>query len=457
MDKKKFRLTDVILSVICVVFVAEAAAPVAALGNSQYFWWIFMMIAFLVPYGLIASELGTTYQGDGGLYDWINKAFPGTKWGARASWYYWVNFPLWMASLAVMCPGLITLITGWEMGPFAAIVIELAFVWLVTLIACYPVCDNIMILNIAAVIKVFLAILVGVMGVWYVIRNGFVNNMAPRTFLPSFDLRSLSFISVIIFNFLGFEIVCTYSDSMSDPKKQIPQAIVAGGIVIAAIYLFSGFGIGAAIPTAEISSDSGLIDAVALISGQTGGLPIGGVALLFLVTLFGNMISWSMGVNSTAAYAADNGDMPRVFTRRWSKNDMPVGSAVMSGIVASLVCLLGVFMDLFFPDSSLFWSFFALNLVMFLLSYLPVFPAFLRLRKIDPDTPRPFRVPGGDGWLAVLAWVPMVLIVISILFTGVPLTAEEVSEKAPILIGSLIFLALGEILIALRGGKKHAN
>ena len=453
MDKKKFRLTDVILSVICVVFVAEAAAP----GNSQYFWWIFMMIAFLVPYGLIASELGTTYQGDGGLYDWINKAFPGTKWGARASWYYWVNFPLWMASLAVMCPGLITLITGWEMGPFAAIVIELAFVWLVTLIACYPVCDNIMILNIAAVIKVFLAILVGVMGVWYVIRNGFVNNMAPRTFLPSFDLRSLSFISVIIFNFLGFEIVCTYSDSMSDPKKQIPQAIVAGGIVIAAIYLFSGFGIGAAIPTAEISSDSGLIDAVALISGQTGGLLIGGVALLFLVTLFGNMISWSMGVNSTAAYAADNGDMPRVFTRRWSKNDMPVGSAVMSGIVASLVCLLGVFMDLFFPDSSLFWSFFALNLVMFLLSYLPVFPAFLRLRKIDPDTPRPFRVPGGDGWLAVLAWVPMVLIVISILFTGVPLTAEEVSEKAPILIGSLIFLALGEILIALRGGKKHAN
>ena len=33
--KKKFKLTDAILSVICVVFVAEAAAPVAAIGNSQ--------------------------------------------------------------------------------------------------------------------------------------------------------------------------------------------------------------------------------------------------------------------------------------------------------------------------------------------------------------------------------------------------------------------------------------
>ena len=64
MNTKKFRLADVILSVICVVFVAEAAAPVASIGNSQYFWWISMIIAFLLPYDLISSELGTTYPGD---------------------------------------------------------------------------------------------------------------------------------------------------------------------------------------------------------------------------------------------------------------------------------------------------------------------------------------------------------------------------------------------------------
>ena len=58
MEKNQFRLADVILSVICVVFVAEAAAPVASIGNSQYFWWIFMIVAFLLPYGLIAAELG---------------------------------------------------------------------------------------------------------------------------------------------------------------------------------------------------------------------------------------------------------------------------------------------------------------------------------------------------------------------------------------------------------------
>ena len=453
MEKNQFRLADVILSVICVVFVAEAAAPVASIGNSQYFWWGFMILAFLLPYGLIAAELGTAYAGDGGLYDWIHAAYPQGKWAARASWYYWINFPLWMASLAVMCPELLRDITGRQMGTIASLAVQLLFIWIVTLIACYPVCDSIVILNVSAVIKILLALLVGGLGVWYISRYGFVNDMSVRTFLPSFDLTSLSYISVIIFNFLGFEVVCTFAGSMSEPKKQIPQSIVTGGIVIAAIYLFSAFGIGAAVDVREISVDSGLIDAVSLILGADGGVLVAVVALLFLVTLFGNMISWSMGVNSTAALAADHNDMPRVFAKRWAKNNMPVGSAVASGVVASGVCILGVLIETVTPDSSLCWSFFALNLVMLLLSYLPVFPAFLKLRRVDAKTPRPFRVPGSDAALRCIAYVPMALIIISIIFTAVPLSFDEETLKSflPITIGTILSAAIGEVLIALRG------
>ena len=453
MEKNQFRLADVILSVICVVFVAEAAAPVASIGNSQYFWWGFMILAFLLPYGLIAAELGTAYAGDGGLYDWIHAAYPEGKWAARASWYYWINFPLWMASLAVMCPELLRDITGRQMGTIASLTVQLLFIWIVTLIACYPVCDSIVILNVSAVIKILLALLVGGLGVWYISRYGFVNDMSARTFLPSFDLTSLSYISVIIFNFLGFEVVCTFAGSMSEPKKQIPQSIVTGGIVIAAIYLFSAFGIGAAVDVREISVDSGLIDAVSLILGADGGVLVGVVALLFLVTLFGNMISWSMGVNSTAALAADHNDMPRIFAKRWAKNNMPVGSAVASGVVASGVCILGVLIETVTPDSSLFWSFFALNLVMLLLSYLPVFPAFLKLRRVDAKTPRPFRVPGSDAALRCIAYVPMALIIISIIFTAVPLSFDAKTLKSflPITIGTILSAAIGEVLIALRG------
>ena len=155
-NRRKFRLADVILSVICVVFVAEAAAPVASIGNSQYFWWLFMIAAFLLPYGLIASELGTAFPGDGGLYDWIQTAYPGTRWGARASWYYWINFPLWMASLAVVCPELLEVIFGGRIDPVWSLVIQLAFIWIVTWIAAYPVCDSILILNLCSSIPSYI-------------------------------------------------------------------------------------------------------------------------------------------------------------------------------------------------------------------------------------------------------------------------------------------------------------
>ena len=234
--KKKFRMLDAILAVICVVFVVEAAAPVAAIGNSQYFWWIFLMLTFLLPYGLISSELGTTYDSEGGIYDWVRNAF-GRKWGSRVSWYYWINFPLWMASLAVLFPEIISLATGMQIGLIPSLLIELAFVWIIVYISFFPVSDSTWILNGAAVIKVLLAVTVGVIGTYIAFTKGVANEYTVSSLLPSFDLHSLSFISVILFNFLGFEIICTFAGDMENPNKQIPKAIVTGGLVIAAIYI----------------------------------------------------------------------------------------------------------------------------------------------------------------------------------------------------------------------------
>lgn len=449
--KKKFSLFSAVLSVICVVFVAEAAAPVAAIGNSQFFWWLFLLIAFLLPYGLISSELGTTYIGDGGIYDWVTKAF-GHKWGSRVAWYYWINFPLWLASLAVMTPGLLTTVTGHNFSTVTAIIVELIFIWLVIWISFYPVSDSIWILNGVAVIKMLLALLVGGLGLYVALTKGMANEMTLKSLLPSFNLNSLSYISVIIFNLLGFEVICTFAGDMENPKKQIPQSIIVAGLVIAAIYIFSAFGIGVSIPTDKISTSSGMMDSFKLLTGSTGGWFIMTMAFLFLLTLFGNMISWSLGVNNTASYAAENGDMPQFFAKRSRKRDMPIGAALANGIVASIVVVIAPFL----PNQDLFWAFFSLNLVMFLLSYVPVFPAFFKLRKIDPDTPRPFKVSGNDSFLRLLVILPMILIIISLIFTALPLAfdSETLASKLPITIGSLIFIGIGELIIIIKKIKK---
>lgn len=445
--KKEFHLMDAVMTVICVVFVAEAAAPVAAVGNSQYFWWIFLLITFLLPYGLISAELGTTYEGEGGIYDWVSKAC-GKRWGGRVSWYYWINFPLWMASLALMFPDTIGMLTGIQMGVVPSLIIELAFIWIVIFISFFPVCDSTWILNGAAVIKVLIALTLGILGIYGAVNHGMANTYTLKSLLPSFDLDSLSYISVIIFNCLGFEVVCTFADDMENPKKQIPQAIIIGGLAIAAIYIFMAFGIGVAIPTDQISTSTGLLDSIQLLTGHPTGIIVTVVAIAFLLTLFGNMISWSLGVNNVAAYAADNGDMPSVFGIRSAKNDMPVGASIMNGIVASLILIIAPFI----PNQELFWCFFALNLVMFLLAYVPVFPAFLKLRNIDGDRPRPFKVPGGPAAIHIIAIVPMIMLVISLIFTAVPLSLdrETLEGVLPITIGAILCILIGEIIVRMK-------
>lgn len=442
MPQKRFKTLDAILSVICVVFVCEAAAPAAAIGNSQYFWWLLMIFAFLLPYGLIAAELGTTYAGGGGVYEWVRRAF-GRRWGTRTAWYYWVNLPLWMASLAVMFPRIIGGTFGLDLGPLPSLAIELAFIWGVAVISLYPVCDSLWILNGSAVIKVLLALTVGVLGVHRALAVGLANPVTPGSLLPSLRPGELSHISVILFNFLGFEIICAFSGDMEDPRRQIPRAIVAGGLVIAGIYLFSAFGIGAAIPLEQLSADSGLIDAIALMTGGNAALA-GMSAVLFLLSLFGNVASWSLGVNAVACRAAEKGDMPKLFALRRRRSGVPMGPALMNGAVATAVVLLARFI----PNEELFWSFFALNMVMLLLAYLPVFPAFYRLRRLDPDRERPFRVPGGKGLLHLMAALPMALLVLSVFFTVVPLRFDPASlaETLPITVGSALCALIGEAL-----------
>lgn len=452
MEKKKFKMSDAILSVICVVFVAEAAAPAAAIGNSQFFWWIFLIIAFLLPYGLIAAELGTTYDDEGGLYDWVRRAY-GKKWGSRVAWYYWVNFPLWMASLAVMFPSTIGLITGSEIGVLPSIVIELVFIWIVVLLSFSRISDSKWVLNLSALIKVFIALALGGLGIYVAATRGAANAYTVQSMLPSFNLDSLSYISVILFNFMGFEVITSFASDMENPKKQIPKAIIAGGIAIAVIYIFSSFGIGVALPTDQISTSSGLMDSFQLLIGQGGGIVIAIIGVLFLITLFGNMVSWSYGVNYVAQYAAKNNSLPKVFARE-NKKGMPTGSAIMNGIVASVMVVVAPFL----PSQDLFWSFFALNVVTLLMSYIPVFPAFLKLRKIDPDRERPFKVSGGNLKLRLMVIAPLVLLIISIVLSCVPLntSADELAAKIPLTVGVVIAIIIGEIICYL-STKKDAK
>lgn len=441
---KKFKLFDAVLAAVCIVLVVESSAPAAAIGNSQFFWWIFLLIGFFLPYGLISSELGTTYEDEGGIYDWVKRAF-GKRWGSRVAWYYYINYPLWMGSLAVLFFDIISQISGWEANPFIAVIIELAFIWVVVFISNFSISESKWILNIAAFLKAFIMLSIGILGIYRAATVGAANEFTFASLIPSFGAGGLSYISVIVFNFLGFEVVTTFASEMSNPDKEIPKAIILGGIIIAIFYLLSAFGISVAIPVEELTISSGIIESVMLLTGKTSGPIIVIFGVMFLYTLIANLTSWSMGINYVAKYAADQNALPSVLGIS-DKNGMPIGANITNGVIASLIVIAAPFI----PSQDVFWSFFALNMITLLMSYILMFPAFLKLRKIDPDAKRPFKIEGGEGKLRLMCYLPMVLLIISVIFSVIPLSTDpaELSEKIPLLIGTIVAILIGEIIAA---------
>ena len=439
-EKKGLSFLTIISTVICVVFVCEAAAPAAAIGNQQFFWWIFLIITFLVPYGLAVAELGTTYDSEGGIIDWIRDGL-GDRWAARASYYYWINYPLWIASLATMFPDIIGMAFGVEFSLAGSLLIELGFTWIVTFMAFSKVSDSEAVLNGGAIIKVAVAVLVGVLGIWYASQHGFANDMSPQTFLPNFG-SGIDYISIIIFNFMGFEVICTMTDDMKDPKREIPRAVIMGGAAIAVIYLFCGFGIGAAVPADQIDPDYGMIVAVETMVGDSPLFQI--ICVAFLITLFANMASWSFGVNSVAAYAAQTGNMPKAFGKLSEKTGMPNNAAIINGVVASVtLCIQLIPVEAI--SNGVFWMLFSASVVFLLLTYIPMFPAFMNLRKNDPNRERVYELPFKGAMLKVAMVVPMVELVLAVIATIVPLNAGEVADKLPMLIITIVLLVIGEV------------
>lgn len=453
-EKKKFKLVDAILATVCITLVAESVAPTAAIGNSQYFWWILLIAAFCVPYGLITAELGSTYDSEGGMYDWVKRAF-GKKWAARVAWNYWINFPLWIASLAVAVTDVIAGIFSVELSIVWLLVLQLAYTWLVSFLGTQRIGESKWIVNLGTFFKIAFMVGLGLLGIYVYLKTGQSANPIESVtdLLPSLDLAGLSFISIIIFNFLGFEVVATFTKDMENPKKEIPKALIIGGSLMALFYILPATGINIAMSTAD-AEVAGLTDSFAILLTTLGvnanliRIIVIAVGLMFIYTMVANIVSWSFGVNSVAKYSAEDGGLPKIFAKT-NKQGVPYMASILNGVVATVIVVIGIILGVVSESASnLFWTFFSLSLVTLLLSYAPLFLAFLKLRKID-NTERPYKVPGNKLVLNLITWIPFIMLIVSVIFTlFIDFTFESFMANLPLIVGVVISLIIQEVLAA---------
>ena len=458
MKKKKFKLVDAILGTVCLTLVCESVMPTAAIGNQQYFWWIFLLVAFCLPYRMITAELGTTYPSEGGIYDWVKRAF-GPKWAGRVAWNYWINFPLWIASLAVAVTDIVAGMFNIELSVLTLLILQLAYVWLVTFLGTKRVGESKYVVNVGTAFKIILLLGIGLLGIYAVVKTG--NSANPITGLgdlfPSFDLASWSFISIILFNFMGFEVVGTWAEDMDDPKKDIPKALIFGGLLMAIFYILPATGFNVALsPDVVANMDPENVVEVLTTLFATVGLSTSAINVvviiagcMFIYTFIANIASWSFGVNEVAKYAAEDGSMPKMFTPT-NEEGVPYKASIINGVVASLIVIGGIIANLVSEDFGAGFSlFFCLSWITLLISYAPMFLAFLKLRKQDKNAKRPYKVPGGNGVITLMAWVPFVILILGIIFTLFgDFTAEYIMDSIPLYAGVILSFICEEVLVA---------
>jgi len=412
---KVFGLASMILFSVSAILVGDTIASSAAMGVQGMTFWIVLAVLFFIPYGFVTAELGAAWPDDGGLYVWVREAF-GPMWGTVTAWLYWVNVALWAPSVFVLFVYTLTAAFGITMPLWLEAVLVIALIWVMVAIGVLPKRYSKWVPNASAVVKMVVFLVLGIAGIAAAIKNGgLANDFSLANWIPDMSFDNLTYLPVVIYSFMGFELMSSVGDSVKDPKRDVPKMIFAAGLAILFIYMFATFGVLAVIPVDQIVIETGIVDALKpafeAVLGVAAGPVFAVMAIGVLFTFLGNMVTWSIGANESIAATGMDETAPGVFGHMHPKFDTPDYAFYLMGIIATVVTVLTYV--LFGNNEGIFWAIFSLSSVVFLLPYLLMFPSLVALRKKFPEQHRPYKVPGGDAG----AWLWTVLCEIGILFT----------------------------------------
>ena len=437
MEKEKgLGKFDVVCGIICSILLADVIISNTMVGPSVIAWWLIIGIVFFIPNGLIIAELSGAYPDKGGIYGWVDKAL-GSKWAGRLSWLYWINCTLWLPSGFIWFSGALCGAFFPEMDYVTQVVISIAITWITVLIATRPMTESKWIVNAGGIAKVLIFLAVGACGVALVLRGAApANEMTLATMAPTLD-GGLQYLPVIVYCCCGLEVLAMSAHEMKNPKKDLPMAVIGVVILTIVMNLFASWGVLTAVPLADLD----LVTGIQTVCDAAFGSPVlsGIVMVLLLFGVCVQMVTWSVAGARGAAEGGQAGELPAVFGRETKRGAMPVGALVISGIVSTVVLIVYGFMAE--TSSDLFFTLLAFSSIIFFMPYVIMFAAYIRLKKTDTTTERPFKAPCGTA-LSVVGIV--VLCVSMVLFVWVPGQPFDAAYSVPILVGVAVTLAVGE-------------
>jgi amino acid transporter len=408
LKKSLFRF-DMIFFTVCAIVALDTIGASAAGGAQSLFWLVVSAITFLVPYGLITAELGTAFPTEGATYDWVRLAY-GHFAGAVVGVLYWLSNPIWLGgTLTAVAIAALDALWGTSLGGnyWAEVVVGFFFIWIAVGMNILSLRYMKWVPNLGAIVRLGLIVLFAVVVAISGIQHGFSGSLSG--FFPTLDITVVvGVLSVIVFQWIGFELQTNASEEMDNPQRDIPRAVYASGLISFLGYAVPIAGIILILSSDKLSGVSGFVTAYqAAVSGALGGAATFFnylVGATFVFVLLSSGTTWLMGSDRLMAIGALAGSGPKQLGYFSSTFGTPIVVNVLSGVISTLFMLLA-----FKLTSGNLGAFFAVVLGLVIstttFSYILIFPALLTLRRKYPNVRRPYVVPGGTAG----AWICVVL------------------------------------------------
>jgi len=431
--------------------------PATALfGSSLIFFFIVSAVIFLIPVALVSAELASSWTQEGGIYNWVRLAF-GEKWGFLAIWFQWINTMFWYPTILLFMAGTLAYFfyPGLAENKFYLVSFILSVFWIPTLVTLRGIHLSSIVISTFTIIGLFIPVILILVlaALWIINGKPLQISFSLHELIP--NLRgSENWISLtaIMASFLGMELAAVHINKVRHPYRTFPIAMLFSVIIILITMIGGSLAIALVLPRETISLTSGVMQTFECFFAAyhlSWMMPV--IVMMIFISALGGMINWVVSPAQGLLQAAKYGYLP-AFLRRENKYGIASNILLMQAILINIICL--VF--LLIPSiNGAYWLLTALSTQVYILMYVLMFTAAIRLRYSYPQQTRPFKIPGGNVGLWLVSLIGLIGCIVTLTVGFFPPSGIDVGTKLHYLIvfSGGLFLMIAPCLVFY--GYKH--
>ena len=395
------------------------------------------VIMFLIPCALVAAELATGWPGEGGVYTWVKEAF-GEHWGFTASWLQWFQMTIAFVTILAFIAGVLAYIFNPALADnklFIFLIIILVW-WGITFVDFRGLKTSSWISSIFLILGVFLPmtiLLIG--GATYVASGAPINLTVHPTWndlVPNLtNFRSLVLLVTFTFTYTGIEVTSAHAEDMKNVHEDYPLGVFIIGAIAAISSILGSLVVGLILPVQNLVLTAGLMQTYdAMFSWFGLGWMVPVIAILIAIGSIGKITTWVLGPVRGLGRAAREGLLPPILQKH-NKAGVPVSMLILQAVFVSVWGL--IFVLLPGGVNSAFWMLLALTTTVYIVMYVLMYLAAIKLRYSQSNVKRAFKIPGGKGGMWVISgWgiISMIIIFILALLPPTQASVESISLVA---------------------------